>query len=179
MAEIRDKILAGWAAAMERIADGESARAVCKSNGWPWSTFHDIAKDADRSVQYAHARESGWWAMAEDIRAVAEDASGDIAMGEDGRPRVNHENIQRSRLKVDTYKWLLSKMLPKVFAEKVVAEMQGPGGGPVRLEASTLHAIALDVGDRASALAFVAKLAAGVAGALPAPTQPPESEDAS
>ena len=32
---------------------------------------------------------------------------------------VDHDHIARSRLRVDARKWLLSKMLPKVYGDKV------------------------------------------------------------
>jgi hypothetical protein len=33
---------------------------------------------------------------------------------------------------VDTRKWLLSKIFPKKYGDKVSAEVSGPDGGPIR-----------------------------------------------
>ena len=45
--------------------------------------------------------------------------------------------MQRSRLRVDTRKWLLSKALPKIYGDKVTAEISGPDGGPIKTEEQT------------------------------------------
>jgi len=42
---------------------------------------------------------------------------------------VDHEHIQRARLRVDTRKWILSKMLPKVYGDKF--QVGGDGGEPL------------------------------------------------
>ena len=70
------------------------------------------------SAQYARAREIGWTDIAEDLLDIADDKAGDPS---------------RDRLRVDTRKWLLSKMLPKVYGDKNTTELTGPGGGPVQI----------------------------------------------
>ena len=57
--------------------------------------------------------------MAEEILAIADDGINDTYVDDDGRPRVDNDVIQRSRLRVDTRKWLMSKMAPKRFGDKV------------------------------------------------------------
>jgi hypothetical protein len=44
---------------------------------------------------------------------------------------VDHENIQRARLRVDSRKWILSKMLPKIYGDR--SELVGRDGGPVQI----------------------------------------------
>ena len=41
---------------------------------------------------------------------------------------VNYENIQRSRLRVDTRKWIMSKLAPKKYGDKVTQELTGKDG---------------------------------------------------
>jgi len=36
------------------------------------------------------------------------------------------------RLRVDSRKWLASKLAPKKYGEKVSAELSGPDGGPIQ-----------------------------------------------
>jgi len=50
---------------------------------------------------------------------------------EEGRKKVNHENIQRDRLRVDSRKWYASKVLPKIYGDKLAKELSGPNGGPI------------------------------------------------
>jgi len=67
---------------------------------------------------YAQARELGYHRMSDELIDIADDSSNDVMLKE-GRngtiSAIDHENINRSRLKVDTRKWLLSKALPKLY----------------------------------------------------------------
>ncbi len=44
---------------------------------------------------------------------------------------VDHEHIQRSRLRVDARKWIAAKLLPKRYGDKL--QHTGDGGGPIRV----------------------------------------------
>lgn len=44
----------------------------------------------------------------------------------------------RSRLRVDTRKWLLSKMLPKVYGDRAALELSGPDGKAIQHEVKGL-----------------------------------------
>jgi hypothetical protein len=44
---------------------------------------------------------------------------------------VDHDHIARSKLRVDTRKWLLAKCLPKIYGDRVVNEVVGRDGGPI------------------------------------------------
>ena|ERR1017187_9119443 len=73
---------------------------------------------------YAHAREARGEKMAEEILKIADDGSNDtyVIAGDDGNPdqeRTNHDVIARSRLRVDSRKWLASKMFPKRYGDKL------------------------------------------------------------
>jgi hypothetical protein len=52
-----------------------------------------------------------------DLRRRAKRLDG--GQGDDTGWLVNGENLQRSRLRVDTRKWLLSKALPKIYGDKL------------------------------------------------------------
>lgn len=71
------------------------------------------------SAQYATAREIGYQSMADELLDIADDSSGDVSSDEDGNKKFNGEFASRSRLRVDTRKWLLSKALPKVYGDKL------------------------------------------------------------
>ena len=55
--------------------------------------------------------------------------------GKDQEPGyvVNGEAIQRSRLRVDARKWLLSKLAPKKYGDKIETTLQGPDGGAIQV----------------------------------------------
>ena len=41
------------------------------------------------------------------------------------------DTVDRSRLAVDSMKWLLSKLHPKQYGDKITAEIGGLGGGAI------------------------------------------------
>jgi hypothetical protein len=72
-------------------------------------------------------------AMAADIIEIADDSSGDIELDGEGKPRQNAEFMNRSRLRVDTRKWLMSKLAPKKYGDKQQVALTDPEGGPLRI----------------------------------------------
>lgn len=84
--------------------------------------------------QYARARAVQSEHMAEEILAIADNGQNDWMErnGEDSPGwTLNGEHIQRSRLRVDSRKWLMSKLAPKKYGERVTQEMTGKDGGPI------------------------------------------------
>lgn len=111
----------------EQLAEGKSLTTVCKSDNTPeartvyrWLlATHNADLDQFRH-NYAQAREIQYQRMADEIIDIADDGTNDyvLANSEDGELcRVNPEAIGRSRLRVDTRKWFMSKVLPK-FRDK-------------------------------------------------------------
>lgn len=77
------------------------------------------------SEQYAQAKLIQADLLAEETLEIADDASNDITYNEEGEPICNTEFINRSRLRIDTRKWLAAKLLPKQYgkpAEEVPKE---------------------------------------------------------
>ena len=69
-------------------------------------------------------------AMFEDILEIADDTSRDTIDTENGE-KANSEWISRSRLRVDARKWMLSKMMPKKYGDKITQELGGIDGAPI------------------------------------------------
>lgn len=114
----------------DALAKGATLRAVCRDPGMPHeSTVRLWARQNNEFYpQYARARELGYECMADEIIEISDDSSGDVAAAgdDDNAPRANSEFVARSRLRVDTRKWLLSKALPKVYGDKLAHT--GPDG---------------------------------------------------
>ncbi len=123
----------------ERLASGETLNAICRDDGMPRrQTVLGWALDNEEFAPlYKRAREIGYSAMADDILDISDDASKDIVRDGEGNARTDHEAINRSRLKVDTRKWLMSKALPKVYGDKL--QVGGPDGGALSLEALVMQ----------------------------------------
>jgi hypothetical protein len=81
------------------------------------------------------ARQIGFTLIADEILEISDAAKGDFIEDENGGKTVDHEAIARARLRVDSRKWMLSKMLPKIYGDKVVNEVVGRDGGPVEVKA--------------------------------------------
>ncbi len=121
--EVGDKISA-------RLAAGESLRAICRDDGYPdaatvfrWLAGSDEALVPFRE-QYTRAREIQADALVDEILEIADDGTNDYMTrkgAEEGQgvEVVNHDHIQRSRLRVDTRKWFASKVMPKKYGERM------------------------------------------------------------
>lgn len=110
----------------ERLSMGESLRTVCKSKDMPSpaTIFKWMREEEGFLKQYEKAKQESTDAMAEDILDIADDLEGDFLQTEDGRTVANGVSVQRDRLRVDTRKWLMSKMKPKKYGEKLDIEQK-------------------------------------------------------
>lgn len=80
------------------------------------------------SAQYAQAKLKQADLMAEEILEIADDGQNDWMQtwGDEGDMgwKLNGEHVQRSRLRIDTRKWLASKLLPKQYGQHAEEEKQ-------------------------------------------------------
>jgi len=108
----------------ESISNGLSLRKSLLRDGMPKrNTFFEwIDADVNKSNQYARACEERAELIFEDILHIADDTTKDtktVDIGGVEIEQINHDAIQRSRLKVDARKWMLSKMMPKKYGERM------------------------------------------------------------
>lgn len=120
----------------DALSQGQSLRKAAESEGVSHVTVLKWIKDVDGfSDQYARAREAGWALLADELVEISDRSESDTYIDDEGKERTNTEVVARSRLMVDTRKWLLSKMLPKVYGDKLTQEHTGPNGGPIQTQA--------------------------------------------
>ena len=102
------------------IEKGRALRNVLKDDGMPsTSTFYEwLDNDDVKSKQYARATEVRADIIFDDILAIADENTNDTSINENGIEVVNNDVIQRSRLRIDARKWVLSKLNPKKFGDK-------------------------------------------------------------
>jgi len=117
----------------EMLANGASMRSVCRDKSTPAMTtvFKWLRENEEFKTQYDIAVEERTEAMAEDILDIADNGTNDWmeANGDDNAGyRLNGEALQRSRLRVDTRKWHMSKMKPKKYGDKIQQEITAPEG---------------------------------------------------
>lgn len=100
-------------------------RRLCKENPhWPCyqTIFEWRIKIPSFGDQYAKAKQDQIETLVDQIIDIADDTSNDtlIKKNKDGENYevCNTEWINRSRVKIDTRKWLASKLAPKIYGEK-------------------------------------------------------------
>ncbi len=74
--------------------------------------------------------------MVEDAIEISDDGRNDWMKRnapDDQGWQFNGENVQRSRLRVDTRKWPAGKLHPGQYGDKRVTEISGPAGAPIPL----------------------------------------------
>lgn len=108
----------------EGVTLGKSIRTVTSPEHMPSiATFYSWLRTHDEFLkQYARACEERTEAMAEDLLDIADDGTNDYMESEDGKPQYNGDSIQRAKLRVDTRKWLMAKMKPKKYGDKVAVD---------------------------------------------------------
>ena len=130
----------------DRIGAGESLRSVCRDPEMPSKTtvmrwLHD--KPALRD-QYASARDDLLDHWAEDLIEIADDGTLDTIEGTDKHGNTvmvaNHANVQRDRLRLDARKWLMSRLGPKKYGDRMEHDVSGEIGHVHRVDVTTLTA---------------------------------------
>lgn len=90
--------------ALEMMSEGKTLKECCAAHGLKYLvTWKKIHADDALLELYARAREAYAHAIVQKIHEVA----------------VNEPDVQRARLQCDNIKWESSKVLPKVFGDKL------------------------------------------------------------
>lgn len=109
----------------KRLMAGESLRRICFDEEMPnASTVHLwVLEDREGfSKKYARARDIQAENMFDEILDIADDGENDymtITKGDRDYNVEDREVTNRSKLRVDSRKWYLSKVLPKKFGDKL------------------------------------------------------------
>lgn len=129
----------------DQLMDGKSLNEICKAKDMPRESAIRMWVAADYmgfAANYSRARLIGYERLAEEILQIAntpvsgfkkvtkpityKDADGNInPTGEMLEEITEGDMIEHRRLQVDTRKWILAKMLPKVYGDKQQVELTG------------------------------------------------------
>ena len=77
-----------------------------------------IDSDSEKKRQYARACNLREELIFDEIKEISDNQSNDVIETEDGI-QVNYNIIQRNKLQIDSRKWILSKMNPKKYGDKI------------------------------------------------------------
>ena len=94
---------------------------LCKLNPhWPvrskimkWRLKHK-----DFGDKYARAKQNQVESLIDEILEIADDSSNDFVINENGKVVANHDHISRSKLRIDTRKWIAGKLAPRLYGDK-------------------------------------------------------------
>ena len=114
------------------MSGGTPAYKACQAHGMHRMTFYRmIARDESARDKYARAKADGLDAIADEMYELADECR----MGEktketkDGTFTETGDMVERTRLQLDTRKWLLSKLAPKKYGDKVDIDLTASFAG--------------------------------------------------
>lgn len=100
---------------LERIACGDTLRAIAADIGWHEATIRKALRATpELSARYDAAQIDRAHLLADQILELADNATLD--------------DIARVRLQVDTRKWLCAKLYPRMYGDRVQTELSGAVG---------------------------------------------------
>lgn len=121
----------------ERIANGDSLRSICGDEKYPAArTVHRwMSEDEEFCQQYASACEERAAGIFDEMLEISDtpligekrkvtDKGEEVSIG---------DNVERARLMLDARKWVLSRMSPKKYGDRVQQEVSGSIGAEVTL----------------------------------------------
>jgi len=114
----------------EKVAEGDSVRKVLRENKLICrTTFYEIIdENEDLANQYIRACALREELIFDDILNISDKQDKDVYLDKDKNDVVDHNVIARSRLMVDSRKWMLGKMNPKKYGD--ISKLQVEGGDP-------------------------------------------------
>lgn len=97
------------------LSEGNSLRTVCKADDMPSATtvFNWMRTQEGFLEQYTRAKQESADAMAEDVLSISDEVYEDKYA------------VAKARLQVETRKWLMAKMKPKKYGDKLDVTSDG------------------------------------------------------
>lgn len=107
------------------LALGRSMRSVCREDWCPsmQTVFRWLRENDTFREQYARAKEESADAMIEEMSEIADEMPAYTPEG-----KIDPADVNNRRLRIDTRKWLASKLKPKKYGDRVAVGGDGPNG---------------------------------------------------
>lgn len=91
-------------------------------------TFYDwVVNDNELLNRYAYVTKVRADILFDEILEIADDGRNDTYVNSDGLEVINHEHVQRSRLRIDARKWALARMAPEKYGDKQEHDVKHTG----------------------------------------------------
>ena len=127
-----DKLVQAEAEICERLASGETLPSICDNNADmpnPSTVREWVRENPAFAKRYALARVEQMQTWADEIITIADDDTLDVVTKVTPQGRqyeaLDQQNVQRSRLRIDTRKFLMSKVAPHLYGERLTVEHGG------------------------------------------------------
>lgn len=105
---------------LELIAEAKSVPTAAEAVGVAGRTvFKWLADNEEFRQAYARAKEAAADFIVEQMLEIADDARNDFVESDKGHIVLDTEAVMRSRLRIDTRKWLAGKLKPKKYGDHV------------------------------------------------------------
>jgi len=95
----------------------ENAHWPCRKVIFEWRLNKPEFRD-----KYELAKREQINSLVDDTLDIAYNSAQDADVNDNGKVVMNSEYVARSRLKIDTIKWLASKLAPKIYGDKIQSE---------------------------------------------------------
>lgn len=106
---------------LELLATGKSLRKSAAEAGTSEGTVYRwLELNPQFAEEYARVRACAYRMLADEIIEISDEAEVEAKyQGDDVKLDLSATAVARNRLRVDSRKWMLSKMLPKVYGDKL------------------------------------------------------------
>lgn len=113
-----------------------SLKTICDNEGMPnvLTIYRWLRENENFRKQYVRAKEDQADFMIEEMIEISDDSRNDfitVSKGDATYEIENKEWTTRSKLRVDTRKWIASKLKPKKYGDRVLQEISGIDGNPI------------------------------------------------
>lgn len=127
----------------DRLANAEALRAICRDPDMPGETtvYRWLDENEAFREQYTRARARAMERLADELLEIADDSASDTYEDEDGTTRTNHDVVARAKLRVDTRKWLMAKLAPKKYGDRLGLDVDMKVSLAERIKAARERAI--------------------------------------
>jgi hypothetical protein len=106
---------------LEIATSSSSLKVICSNNGISYTTLKNWLNSGTEAMiaQYARAKEDQMDFLGEEILEIADDDSADDT------PFTGINHVHRDKLKIEARKWLMGKLKPKKYGEKLDVTTDG------------------------------------------------------
>jgi hypothetical protein len=133
----------------DRVAEGESVRSIARDPAMPSAStiFNWLDANEQFAGAYARAKVIGLEVRADELLEIADDGKSDKYTDAMGNERVDNDVLARSKLRIETRKWLLERLVAKKYGATTNVNHTGSVGLVVEMEADQAARVAQAVLD--------------------------------